>query len=87
MPTLSFKANLTLFTKGFLQVLFISMNTTLIAFGVVWALPLISFAISWNWSANVKKMAVHNLLERISYCLGAGIASPVGYLLVHAFHH
>lgn len=69
---------------GFLQVIFVSMNTVFITQKAWVALILTSFCISWLWSSNVKKIAFGDKLDRLVYALGAALGCGSGVVLASA---
>ena len=77
--------NLSLFTTGFLQVFFVAMNTVFLSrqnyLGVLFA----SFAISFIWSLNVKRVAFGSTRERVVYAAGATAGSLAGLFISSLF--
>ena len=69
------RGNIALFTKGFLQVYFIVINTYMVAFGSVLGVFVTSFAASWVWSLNVKSVAAGDANTRMIYSTGAAVGS------------
>lgn len=67
-----------LFTTGFIQVFFVSINTWLISRSVYLGVFLCGFTISFIWSWNVKKIAFGKLNDRLLYSMGAASGSLVG---------
>lgn len=66
---------------GFLQVVFVSMNTVFI-FHKSWiALILTSFCISYLWSGNVKRIAFGDHWDRIVYAVGAAAGCAIGVMV------
>lgn len=74
-----------LFLTSFLQVFFVAVNTILLANGYVVGIFMASFAISYIWTGNVKKIAFSNQKERIIYAFGAGCGAVSGYYFVNLF--
>ncbi|WP_202842021.1 hypothetical protein [Luteimonas saliphila] len=68
---------------GFLQVVFIAMNTVFITQSAMLSNLLTAFAISWIWSSNVKRIAIGDGVDRIFYAGGAALGSVVGSLVGH----
>jgi hypothetical protein len=71
----------TLAYTGFLQVVFVSMNTIFITERQWLLLVLTSFCISYLWSGNVKRIAFGDWTDRIIYSTGAAIGCGVGVIL------
>lgn len=67
-----------LFTTGFIQVFFVSINTWLISRSVYLGVFLCGFTISFIWSWNVKKIAFGKLNDRLLYSMGAAVGSLGG---------
>jgi hypothetical protein len=69
-----------LFLTAYLQVLFVAGNTFFIAQTAWIGVAVCSFAISYLWTLNVKKISVGQTTERIVYATGAmcGGLSGVG---------
>ena len=67
-----------LFTTGFIQVFFVSINTWLISRSVYLGVFLCGFTISFIWSWNVKKIAFGKLNDRLLYSMGAAAGSLGG---------
>ena len=74
----------TLAYTGFLQVVFVSMNTIFITERLWLLLVLTSFCISFLWSGNVKRIAFGDNLDRLIYSTGAAIGCGVGVLVAGA---
>lgn len=70
-----------LFLSAFVQVFLVALNTFLIAKGIIWAVFIVGFLISYVWSRNVKKIAIGGEKERLLYSLGAGCGSLAGLLI------
>jgi hypothetical protein len=68
---------------GFLQVVFIAMNTVFITQSALLSNLLTAFAISWIWSSNVKRIAIGDSLDRVFYAGGAAAGSVAGSLIGH----
>lgn len=67
-----------LVASGFLQVVCVAANTVFI---VEWNIPLAlasSFAISWLWSSNVRRIAFGDTLDRVCYAAGAAAGCLAG---------
>ena len=72
-----------LFLTGFIQVIFVSINTWQIANQTKidrGLLPIlgVGFMISFVWSFNVKRVAFGGWEDRILYALGAGLGTIAG---------
>lgn len=65
---------------GFLQVVFVSMNTIYITRGAWVAMIVTSFCISFLWSGNVKKIAFGDMWDRVVYAAGASFGCAAGYV-------
>lgn len=70
-----------IFTTGFIQVFFVSIQTYLIGKELYPAVFMVGFAISFVWSFNVKKVAFGTMKDRVIYSLGAACGALVGLLL------
>jgi hypothetical protein len=66
---------------GFLQVIFVAMNTVFIAHYELIANTLTALAISYIWTHNVKKLAFGDEGDRWAYALGAAVGSVSGTVL------
>lgn len=75
------QANASLFITGFLQVLFIAINTYFLSKEFYVGVLVCGFAISLIWSYNVKKVAFGSLNDRLIYATGAGFGSLVGLMV------
>ena len=80
----SVKDRCSLAFTGFLQVIFVSMNTIFITSGAWIALIITSFCISFLWSGNVRRIAFGDMLDRIVYATGAAVGCGVGVVLARA---
>lgn len=69
---------------GFLQVIFVSMNTIYITRHAWILLTLTSFCISFLWSGNVKRIAFGGMPDRLVYAFGAALGCMVGVILATA---
>ena len=78
-PTRSARARLAL--TGFLQVIFVAMNTVYIMRSAWVAMIVTSFCISFLWSGNVRRIAFGDMLDRIVYAIGAALGCGVGVLV------
>ena len=74
-----------LFLTSFLQVFMVAVNTILLTKGFIIGIFGASFAISWLWTSNVKKIAFSNTRDRFVYSFGAGCGAVTGYLIVNLF--
>lgn len=66
---------------GFVQVVFVAMNTVFIAHYELLANFLTAFAISFIWTWNVKKVAFGDNGDRWAYAGGAAFGSVTGTML------
>lgn len=71
-------ARMKLAGTGFAQVVFVSMNTVFISQVAMIGIVSTSFAISWIWSHNVKRVAFGDNADRFAYCIGAAMGAAVG---------
>jgi hypothetical protein len=72
-----------LFLTGFLQVMFISMNTVFISKAMLVPMTITGFFISIIWTLNVKKVAFGEWRDRITYALGASVGTLTGFVFAH----
>ncbi len=77
------KAKWVLFLTGLLQVTFVSMNVTFIAHGEIIPMLLTGFMISLIWTLNVKRIAIGDWYDRLTYANGAMIGTGLGYFISH----
>lgn len=70
---------------GFLQVIFVSMNTIYVSRGAWLAMVATSFCISFLWSGNVKRIAFGDVVDRYVYAFGACIGCGLGAFLARTF--
>lgn len=75
------KARWKLAGTGFLQVVFVAMNTVFIAHYELLANFATGLAISLIWSWNVKRVAFGDTADRWSYALGAAFGSVTGTII------
>ena len=66
---------------GFVQVIFVAMNTVFIAHYQLLANTVTAFAISYIWTHNVKKVAFGDEPDRWFYAVGAAAGSVCGTVL------
>lgn len=78
------KQRATLAFTGFLQVIFVAMNTVYIMRTAWILLVATSFCISFLWSGNVKRVAFGDMLDRIVYALGAAAGCGAGVMIAQA---
>lgn len=78
------KQRATLAFTGFLQVVFVAMNTVYIMRTAWVLLVLTSFCISLLWSGNVRRVAFGDMLDRIVYAAGAAAGCGAGVLIAQA---
>jgi hypothetical protein len=74
-------AAMNIFTTGFIQVFFVSIQTYLISKELYPGVFMVGFAISFVWSFNVKKVAFGTMKDRVIYSFGAACGALVGLLL------
>jgi hypothetical protein len=74
-----------LFLTGFVQVLFVAMNTYFITKLYYYGIFICGFAISLIWTYNVKRVVFGTNLDRFYYAAGAALGSLAGVLLSVAF--
>lgn len=67
-----------LFSTGFLQVFFVAINTYFLAQANFIGVAFASFAISFIWSHNVKKVAFGSIRDRLIYSFGAMCGALAG---------
>lgn len=70
-----------LFVTAMVQVMFVSMNVTFIAHGKIIPMLLTGFMISLIWTINVKRVALGNWLDRVTYANGAMFGTGIGYFI------
>lgn len=70
-----------LLLTGFVQVIFVAMNTVFIAHYQLVANTVTAFAISYIWTHNVKKIAFGDEGDRWFYAIGAAGGSVCGTVL------
>lgn len=73
------KGLLGLFATGFTQVFFVAFNVFAIAHQILWLIGFTSFAVSYVWSHNVRKVAFGTEWHRVVYALGAAFGCLAGY--------
>jgi hypothetical protein len=72
---------LKLFITAFLQVFFVAGNTVFIAKQNYTGAAVFGFAISWLWTANIKKIACGTTTDRFIYAIGATCGGLTGMYL------
>lgn len=82
-PTMASRLHLA--AMGFAQVVFVAMNTVFIAEYQLLSNLVTAFLISWVWSANVRRVAFGDRLDRVFYASGAAAGSVVGTVLATWF--
>ena len=70
-----------LFTTAFFQVFFVSTNVWCIANRNYIAALISSFAISYLWTINVRRIVISSLSSRIIYASGAAVGCIGGMLM------
>ena len=78
------KSRTKLAATGFLQVIFVAMNTVFIAHYALVANVLTAFMISLIWTHNVKKVAFGDEGDRWAYATGAAFGSLAGTIVASA---
>lgn len=73
------------FTRSFMQVGLVAVNTVLITKGAILAFFIVSMLISLLWSLNVSKISVSTHKEKFLYSFGAGCGAVCGYYFSHLF--
>jgi hypothetical protein len=73
------------FSTGYMQVFFISINTYFIAHSMYGGVLIAAFCISMIWSFNIKKVAFGSMTDRICYSLGATMGSMTGLFIANLF--
>lgn len=76
---------LRLLGTGFLQVIFVAMNTVFISHYELVANTFTALAISYIWTHNVKKLAFGDEGDRWAYAIGAAVGSVSGTVLAGCF--
>ena len=77
--------NLKVFFSAMLQIFLVSTNTYLVANGFMISAGIVGFLLSWVWSWNIKRIAISSNMERLIYCLGAGVGTSFGVaFMTHA---
>jgi hypothetical protein len=76
-------SRISLFLTGFLQVMFIAMNTVFISKSMIIPMVVSGFLISIIWTLNVKKVVFGEWIDRIIYATGASIGTIIGYFLAN----
>jgi hypothetical protein len=73
------KDNIKLLSTGFLQVMFVCMNTVFISKSLIIPMAFSGFMISFIWTLNVKKVAFGNMKDRVIYSSGATLGGITGF--------
>ena len=76
-------SRVSLFLTGFLQVMFIAMNTVFISKSMLIPMVISGFLISIIWTLNVKKVVFGEWIDRIIYATGASVGTAVGFFIAH----
>ncbi len=69
------------FITAFIYMLLLSANTICLAGGIWMGVAGLSFAISYIWCGNVKRVVIHTKKERIIYASGAMLGALIGLLI------
>jgi len=72
-----------LFLTAMVQVTFVAMNVTFISHAQIIPMLLTGFMISLIWTINVKRIALGNWMDRITYANGAMVGTGLGYIISH----
>lgn len=72
-----------IFITSFLQIFFVSVNTVLLARGLVVGVFFAAFTISFIWCFNVSKVSVASMRQKVVYSLGAACGSVCGLLFTN----
>lgn len=75
------KDTIKLFFTAFLQVTLVAMNVTFISHGMILAMALTGFGISYLWTGNIKKVAFGSQTDKLIYSSGAMVGTLTGYYL------
>ena len=67
-----------LYFTAFLQVLFVSINTVLLAKGYYAGVFFAAFTISFLWCFNISRVALGSLRQKLVYSFGAACGSVCG---------
>jgi hypothetical protein len=78
---------ISLFYTAWLQVFLISVNTLCLARGIWAGVAVASFAISYTWVTNVRKVKDPSQLSRITYATGAMVGALSGVLFVETIKY
>ena len=70
-----------LFFTAFLQVCLVAMNVTFISHGLLLAMALTGFGISYLWTGNIKRVAFGSQADKLTYSTGAMVGTLTGYYL------
>ena len=73
---------LKIFLSATLQIFLVSVNTYLISHSFVLEAGIVGFLLSLVWSYNIRKIVISSTSERLVYCLGAGVGTSLGVLLM-----
>jgi hypothetical protein len=72
---------LKLFITGFLQVMFVTINTYLVSREYYAGVFAVGFMINIIWTFNVKKIAFGGVGDRVSYSTGAALGTLFGLFI------
>ena len=70
-----------LFFTGFLQVLFVAINTYMIAHRYYICVFIFGFLISLIWTWNVKRVVFGTITDRLCFAFGAGVGALSGVIV------
>jgi hypothetical protein len=76
-----------LFITALIQVTFVAMNVTFIAYQQVIPMLITGFLISLVWTINVKRVAFGGWTDRFVYATGAMVGTGVGYIISHVINN
>lgn len=71
-----------IFFQSFMQIGLVAINTLLISRQLYLGVFICSFLISLLWAFNVSKIALSDLMQKITYALGAGMGAITGLYLI-----
>ncbi len=70
-----------IFTRSFLQILFVVMNGYFIAQSKIVGVAICSYIISMLWAMNVRSMALSSTTQRHTYASGAMAGAITGFYI------
>ncbi|MBN2668773.1 MAG: hypothetical protein JXR60_06045 [Bacteroidales bacterium] len=72
------KKDIKLFVTAFLQVSLVSANIYFVGHHMLLGIAFTGFTISYLWTINVKRIAISNIVDRLTYSFGAMAGSIIG---------